>query len=456
MPDIVLKNILGQDVTYTGVDTVKLKNTAGGEETFSHGIAVEDVPIELNLANGETQTIVAPEGSLVKSAIVTVTGGGAEPVLNMPETALTFELDNILGIDVMKNVTPVELNYIIEGATYDVVWNGTPVTCVAWKGEYGGAKLIGIGNIEALMGSPTDVLFIIGTIDGTMTIIAMQAITSATVSVTLNLEAGGGGSGGGSNGIDDLLSADSFDIYSDTITNVANNALRATYDWTETRLKIVDLPNVTDVGTYAFAYQKGITKVNLPKVKTIGNNAFYNGYEIATLDISSVETIGNYSFYYCQKIAHEIILPSLTSVGTNAFQNCKMTPKFILPNVVSVGSSAFAYCEKAEIIDIGKMNSSSNACCQYCYSLKAFVIRSTTFCQAPGTNTFTSCYHILGTTNSTYNPSGAKDGYIYVPRALVDTYKTATYWSANASQFRPLEDYTVDGTIYGALDESKI
>jgi hypothetical protein len=47
-------------------------------------------------------------------------------------------------------------------------------------------------------------------------------------------------------------------------------------------------------------------------------------------------------------------------------------------------------------------------------------------------------------------------GYIYVPRTLVNSYKTATNWSVYANQFRALEDYTVDGTITGELDESKI
>lgn len=39
---------------------------------------------------------------------------------------------------------------------------------------------------------------------------------------------------------------------------------------------------------------------------------------------------------------------------------------------------------------------------------------------------------------------------------LVDTYKADTNWSTYAAQFRALEDYTVDGTITGELDESKI
>ena len=189
MPDIVLKNILGQEVVYPGIDTVKLKNTAGDDETFSHGVAITDVPIELDLANGETQTIYAPEGALVKSAVVTVTGGGnSEPVLNMPETVLSFELGELMGIPVTVATTPVDINYIIEGATYDVIWNGTPVTCVAWKGEYGGAEIMGIGNIGVLMNAPTTEPFIIGTVNGEMVIIAIESITTATVSVTLKFK----------------------------------------------------------------------------------------------------------------------------------------------------------------------------------------------------------------------------------------------------------------------------
>ena len=47
-------------------------------------------------------------------------------------------------------------------------------------------------------------------------------------------------------------------------------------------------------------------------------------------------------------------------------------------------------------------------------------------------------------------------GYIYVPAALIDSYKAASNWSTFAAQFRALEDYTVDGTTTGALDEAKI
>lgn len=32
-------------------------------------------------------------------------------------------------------------------------------------------------------------------------------------------------------------------------------------------------------------------------------------------------------------------------------------------------------------------------------------------------------------------------GYIYVPAALIDEYKTATNWATFADQFRAIEDY---------------
>ena len=53
-------------------------------------------------------------------------------------------------------------------------------------------------------------------------------------------------------------------------------------------------------------------------------------------------------------------------------------------------------------------------------------------------------------------PINTGTGYIYVPSALVDSYKSATNWSTYATQFRALEDWTVDGTITGELDWDKI
>ena len=46
--------------------------------------------------------------------------------------------------------------------------------------------------------------------------------------------------------------------------------------------------------------------------------------------------------------------------------------------------------------------------------------------------------------------------YIYVPSSLIEQYKSDREWSKITNQIRALEDYTVDGTITGELDERKI
>ena len=48
----------------------------------------------------------------------------------------------------------------------------------------------------------------------------------------------------------------------------------------------------------------------------------------------------------------------------------------------------------------------------------------------------------LANTNAfTNTPIKSGAGYIYVPAALVDSYKAATNWSVYADQIRAIEDY---------------
>jgi hypothetical protein len=72
--------------------------------------------------------------------------------------------------------------------------------------------------------------------------------------------------------------------------------------------------------------------------------------------------------------------------------------------------------------------------------LKSVILRSETVCTLADRNVFTNSYHILGTVDATYNPNGDKDGYIYVPSHLVESYKTATNWSTYASQIRAIDE----------------
>ena len=97
----------------------------------------------------------------------------------------------------------------------------------------------------------------------------------------------------------------------------------------------------------------------------------------------------------------------------------------------------FYQCYELEKIDITKL-ASTNYFAGECYSLKTLIIRTMNKIPTLNSNTFNNCYHFYGTTNSTYNPEGLKDGAIYVPDNKVEELKVATNWSVFADIIKPL------------------
>jgi len=197
-----------------------------------------------------------------------------------------------------------------------------------------------------------------------------------------------------------------------------------------------------------------ITEVDSDVTK-VGNYAFYGCDKLTKANFPNVTNIGHYAFSGCSLL--EIInVPNATSFGQYAFSGCGKIKSVDFPNAKSVGFAEFYNCYELESANLPAVTDIGNRAFDSCYSLTALILRSESLCTLSYTTSFTKCYHILGTKNSAYNPNGDKDGYIYVPSALVESYKSATNWSTHASQFRALEEYTVDGTITGELDPSKI
>lgn len=176
--------------------------------------------------------------------------------------------------------------------------------------------------------------------------------------------------------------------------------------------------NVTSVRQFAFRGATALTSVNLPKATSIATNAFYG----------------------CTKLT-SVNFPLVTSIGENAFNGCSILPSIILPSLTSGASYMFRYCYKLLTIDLSVITNIVANMFGDCRVLTAVILRSETMCTLAATSGFYNCYHFHGTENSQYNPDGLKDGYIYVPRALIDSYKTATNWSTFSTQFRAIEDY---------------
>lgn len=249
---------------------------------------------------------------------------------------------------------------------------------------------------------------------------------------TVTVEVASGGGGGGD--FDALIEG--------TLTEVSSGATKVSkYTFCEyDSLTSVYFPNAMSIGAYAFQNCQKFTSADFPNVTSIRDCAFYRCVNLTNLNIPKAEgTIGGSAFYGCESLT-SVDFPNATFIANRSFQNCKKLTSADFLNVTGISSNAFTAC----------------------YILTAVILRSDTMCNLSSTGAFNSCYHILGTVDSTYNPNGDKDGYFYVPRALLsDTdatkdYRRATNWSTYSTQFRALEDYTVDGTITGALDPNKI
>ena len=138
-------------------------------------------------------------------------------------------------------------------------------------------------------------------------------------------------------------------------------------------------------------------------------------------------------------------LPNVISLGSYAFYQCSGLVTCKIPKLTSVSTQTWYSCSKLKHADCGQLANISAQTFNACTALESLILRKTSsICTLSNAN---------GVSGSGI---GKGTGYVYVPSALIETYKTATNWSTFANQFRALEDYTVDGTVTGELDESKI
>lgn len=187
--------------------------------------------------------------------------------------------------------------------------------------------------------------------------------------------------------------------------------------------------SITAIASNVFRNHSTLTKLHCPNVTSIGEYGLHSCSELSDHDLRSVKTLGAYAMYGCTKIG-SLNLPELESTSSTALSNIKQTSMMNFPKLNSVGTSTFSNSSGIEKIDIGgPVQKIGNSVFYGCSNLAALILRSETFIINTSTNSFNNSMIAKGT------------GYIYVPRALVDTYKAATNWSTYAAQIRAIEDY---------------
>lgn len=200
---------------------------------------------------------------------------------------------------------------------------------------------------------------------------------------------------------------------------------------------------VTFLGISAFQECYDLVRVSFPHVTSIRGKAFQACSSLTSVHLPAVNNISMQVFYGCSSLT-SVNLPLVTSILDKTFQDCLSLTNVNLPLVTDIGVDAFRDCSSLTIVDLPRVTSIGNRAFQGCSNLTALILRRTVRASLSSPSAF----------NSTPIASGT--GYIYVPAAYVNSYKTAAFWSTYAKQFRAIEDYTVDGTITGELDSTKI
>jgi hypothetical protein len=171
-----------------------------------------------------------------------------------------------------------------------------------------------------------------------------------------------------------------------------------------------------------------ITKLGAP---------FYYNTVLTTVDLPSVVSAVEEAFRGCTALV-DVNFPELGGVSKNMFGDCSALTKLVFPKATSVGGNAFGGCKSLTLVDLYVATTIGQFAFYASGAVKALILRSNTICEIPNNiNMFASMY-------------------VYVPSALLEEYKNYTNWSNYADKFRALEDYTVDGTVTGAFDETKI
>ncbi len=225
------------------------------------------------------------------------------------------------------------------------------------------------------------------------------------------------------------------------------------------RVTHVSDDTLTSMPSYGLASMSALESVDFPNLATINSYGFYNDYNLlmdSEWIFPKTKTIGNYAFRYCYGITGDIVLPTTcTSIGQYSFASCENietfqangaittlgTYTFIgasghvmkmrechLPNLgtsialnLNWGSTTAANaCQNLEICDIGKAKSIAANTFANCYKLQTLIMRRTSV---------TTCANVSAFLNTPIRGRSGLTATIYVPSALIDSYKAASVWT---------------------------
>lgn len=119
----------------------------------------------------------------------------------------------------------------------------------------------------------------------------------------------------------------------------------------------------------------------------------------------------------------------ITVVGPYAFLRCLNLTGVVFPNATDIQQYAFQDCKSLERIDFSQLQKSQSFSFKGDNGLQTIILRNSEVAPTAAGRGFAS---LLAAVDAMY---------LYVPSALVDSYKTSSYWGDYVNKIRAIEDY---------------
>lgn len=198
-------------------------------------------------------------------------------------------------------------------------------------------------------------------------------------------------------------------------------------------IDIASVPdNITEIANHGFSYSNISSIVLHDNIKILGDDVFADCINLTEVILpNNITSIGGSCFNGCKNLTSISLPTNLITLKYMAFSHCSSLLSIVIPDgVTTLNSGLFDTCTSLVRVDGNKCSAISDEVFENCGALEILILRNTgKVCTLENTNSFTDTLIESGT------------GYIYVPSALLENYKTAENWSTYATQFRAIEDY---------------
>lgn len=119
----------------------------------------------------------------------------------------------------------------------------------------------------------------------------------------------------------------------------------------------------------------------------------------------------------------------ITVVGPYAFFYCNSLTGIVFPNAIDIQQYAFQNCKSLERIDFSQLQKSYTSSFKGDTGLRTIILRNSEVAPAAAGSGFSNFLAAI------------ESMYLYVPSALVDSYKASSYWGDYKTRIRAIEDY---------------